>query len=71
MFQILGELIGWALMVILGWAFFFKPERLVGYDGSPRELQKRTRHMKFCGIILMICGSILFIVQLVGLFIRF
>ena len=71
MFEILGELIGSALIVILGWAAVFKPERLVGYDGSPRELQKRTRHMKFYGVCLMIWGGIMFMGRLVGLFIRF
>ena len=71
MFEFLGELIGAALMAIFGGFAFFKPDRLVGYDGSPKDLQKRVRFMKFCGVGKMFCGSIQFIFSLVRLFIHF
>jgi hypothetical protein len=40
MFEILGGLIGSVAMAALGYAAFWKPLRLAGYDGSPRGTQK-------------------------------
>jgi len=70
MFEILGVLFGSALMAILGWFTFLKPERLVGYEGSPKDLRKRIRHMKFCCVGFMICGGVTFILRLLSLVIR-
>jgi len=70
MFEILGELLGSALMAIFGWFAVLKPDRLVGHDGSPNELQKRVRYMKFCGVGLMICGSLMFVFRLLSFFVR-
>jgi uncharacterized iron-regulated membrane protein len=71
MFQFLGELFLILLMLVSGWFGYFKPERLVGYDGSPNELRKRARGMKRCGAVLLVCGSLLLIFLLLSLFIKF
>ena len=68
MFQFLGDVIGSLLMLGFGIFAFLRPYHLSGADGPPSHIEKRARQLKRLGAAIAVCGGLLFIGQLLGIF---
>jgi TRAP-type C4-dicarboxylate transport system permease small subunit len=63
-FQIIGAFIDSVLMLIFGMVFLIWAHKLIGKEGSPEQIAKRTKIGRIAGALLVISGLGMFIIDL-------
>ncbi len=67
MFQILGDLSWWLLVVAFGVFAWLRPHHISGTTGPTAKVEKRARQMKRFGAALAVLGGLAFFMQVIQL----